>query len=101
MNVIARKMILDFCKIHPDACGPLERWWKICRHNTFSSFSELKQTFSTADMTGLCLIFNIGGGKYRLVVRVNFLGQRIWIKYILPHKKYEKLNLKEDPKCQP
>ncbi|MBT3256938.1 MAG: hypothetical protein HN366_10830 [Deltaproteobacteria bacterium] len=27
-----------------------------------------------------CVIFSIGGGKYRLVVRVNFVAQRMWIK---------------------
>jgi mRNA interferase HigB len=52
-------------------------------------------------MVGRCVIFNIGGGKYRLVTRVNFTASRMWIKYILPHKEYEKLNLKEDEKCRP
>ena len=62
---------------------------------------DLKKTFSTADIVGRCVIFNIGGGKYRLVVRTNFFAHRMWIKYVLPHEKYEKLNLKEDPKCLP
>ncbi|MFV9646949.1 MAG: type II toxin-antitoxin system HigB family toxin [Desulfobacterales bacterium] len=43
----------------------------------------------------------IGGGKYRLIVRINFIACRMWVKYILPHDKYEKLNLKEDSKCRP
>jgi mRNA interferase HigB len=47
------------------------------------------------------MIFNIGGGKYRLIARINFRAQRMWIKYILTHDDYEKLNLKEDPKCLP
>jgi len=41
-----------------------------------------------------------GGGKYRLVARVNFAGHRLWIKYILPHKEYDRLNLREDEKCR-
>ncbi|MCP4763362.1 MAG: type II toxin-antitoxin system HigB family toxin [archaeon] len=45
-------------------------------------------------MYGECIIFNIGGGKYRLIVRINFSKSIMWIKYILPHDKYEKLNLK-------
>ena len=60
-----------------------------------------KQTFGTADIVSKCVVFNIGGGKYRLIVRTNFLGHRMWIKYILSHKEYEKLNLKEDPGCRP
>ena len=101
MHVISRKTLLDFSVKHPDANEPLTRWWTICKKNKFSSFTELKKTFSTADMVGRCVIFNIGGGKYRLVTRVNFTAARMWIKYILPHKEYEKLNLKEDEKCRP
>jgi len=101
MHVIARKMLLDFSRKYSDSKGPLERWWTICKNNTASSFSELKKTFGTADMVGRCVIFNISGGKYRLVVRINFEGHRMWIKYVLPHKEYERLNLEEDSKCRP
>lgn len=101
MYVIARKILLDFSNKYPGAKEPLARWWKICKKNNFSSFSELKKTFGTADMVGKCVIFNIGGGKYRLVTRVNFSGHRMWIKYILPHEEYDRLNLREDSKCQP
>lgn len=101
MHIIARKMLLDFSAKYPDAKKPLESWWNICRKNDFSSFGELKKTFGTADLVGKCVIFDIGGTKYRLVVRVNFTAQRMWIKYILPHVRYDKLKLKEDSKCLP
>ena len=94
-------MLLDFSDKYPNAKGSLERWWAICKKNNFSSFFDLKKTFDTADMVGRCVIFNIGGGKFRLIVRVNFAGNRMWIKYILPHKQYERPNLREDSKCQP
>jgi len=101
MHVIVRKILTDFSTRHPDAREPIERWWKICRKNNFSSYYELRQTFGTSDIIGKCIVFNIGGGKYRLITRVNFIAHRMWIKYILPHKEYEKLNLKEDTKCRP
>jgi mRNA interferase HigB len=101
MHIIARKILLDFSAKQPDAREPLERWWTICKKNNFSSFSELKKTFGTVNIVGRCVIFNIGGGKYRLIVRTNFLARRMWIKYLLTHKKYEKLNLKKDSKCLP
>jgi mRNA interferase HigB len=100
MHVIARRVLDEFSQRYPLARKPLEYWWTICNKNRFLNFVELKQTFGTADLIGNCLVFNIGGGKYRLVVRVNFPAQRMWIKYILSHKEYEKLNLKGDPKCR-
>ncbi|MGD8295869.1 MAG: type II toxin-antitoxin system HigB family toxin [Desulfobacterales bacterium] len=101
MHIIARKMLLDFSAKYPDAEKPLASWWTVCKKNNFSSFKDLRQIFKTADMVDKCVIFNIGGGKYRLIVRVNFSAHRMWIKYILPHAKYEKLNLKENSRCQP
>ena len=94
-------MLLEFSIKSPDAGEPLKRWWTICKKNKFSLFAEMKNTFGTTDIIGKCVVFNIGGGKYRLVSRVNFLAHRMWLKYILPHKKYEKLSLKDDEKCQP
>jgi mRNA interferase HigB len=101
MNVIARKKLIDFAAKYPDARNALERWWTICRKNSYSSFSDLKRTFGTADMVNRCIVFDIGGGKYRLVARVNFVGKRMWVKYLLTHEEYDKLNLKEDTKCLP
>ena len=101
MHVIARKTLIDFGVKHPDARMAIDRWWVICRKNTYASFSDLKKTFSTAELVNKCAIFNIGGGKYRLIVRVNFVAQRMWIKYLLTHKEYDKLDLKEDSKCRP
>ena len=100
MHVIARKVLNEFSREFPDARKPLENWWIICTKNGFQRFSELKKTFGTVDLVGRCLVFNIGGGKYRLIVRVNFSAQRMWVKYLLGHDEYGKLNLKGDPKCR-
>ena len=67
----------------------------------FLFFLRPEKDIRTADMVNRCVIFNIGGGKYRLVVSVNFVGRRMWVKYVLPHNEYEKLDLKEDSKCRP
>ena len=95
---------MNFLEKYPDAREPIERWWEICRENNFSSLKDIKRTFGTADIVGKCVVFIIGGGKYGLVARTNLIGRRMWIKYIVPLKAYEKLNLKnpeEDSKCLP
>jgi len=96
-------MLLDFSAKYPDAEKPLASWWAVCKKNNFASFNDLKKIFGTADIASFndlkkifgtadivskCVIFNMGGGKYRLIVRVNFSANRMWIKYILPHAKY-------------
>jgi len=35
-------------------------------------------------------VFNIGGNKYRLIARIDYRGQQVFILYILTHKEYDK-----------
>jgi mRNA interferase HigB len=100
MHVIARKILNEFSNSYPQSRKPLDSWWTICNKNQFLNFVQLKKTFGTVDLINNCLVFNVGGGKYRLVVRVNFSAQRMWIKYILSHEEYERLDLRGDPKCR-
>lgn len=37
-------------------------------------------------------IFNIKGNQYRLVVKVNFDLQAVWISFIGTHNEYDKIN---------
>jgi mRNA interferase HigB len=35
------------------------------------------------------VVFNIGGNKYRLVVKVWFRGRTVWIKFVGTHREYD------------
>jgi mRNA interferase HigB len=39
-------------------------------------------------------VFNIKGNKYRLVVKINYDFQIIWIRFIGTHEQYNKINAK-------
>jgi len=99
MHIIARPKLREFQEKFSDAAASLERWYTSCRENQFKNFPELKLTFKAADLVGKCVVFNIRGNKYRLLVRVNFRAGRMWIKDFLPHREYDKLNLKGDARC--
>ncbi len=45
------------------------------------------------DQAGHLLIFNVLGGNYRLVVRVNYQRQCIWFKGLFTHAEYDRLEL--------
>lgn len=47
-------------------------------------------TFPATDMVGDLAIFNIRGNKYRLIARMVFRYQRIYIKEFLTHAEYSK-----------
>ena len=49
MHVIAKKALEDFWNIHPAAKSPLESWYRIVSRSHFESFSDVRETFRSAD----------------------------------------------------
>jgi mRNA interferase HigB len=90
MHIITRKRLLEFAKKHPDCSTALESWYRIVKHTDFNSFAELRQTFPSADIVGNVTVFNIGGNKARLIAAIHYNTHRVYIRYILTHKEYDR-----------
>ena len=41
------------------------------------------------------VVFNIGGNKYRLVVRVNYPYRVLYVRFVGTHAQYDRINLEE------
>lgn len=89
MHVITRKRLREFARRHPDAEGPLSRWYQTVSRSDFESFNELKKTFNSADKVGHFTVFNIGGNKYRLIVAIHYNRRKIYIRHVLTHEEYD------------
>jgi mRNA interferase HigB len=88
--VISRKAIRDFCRVYVDSQSSLSNWFLITRRANWRSFSDLRADFASADRVERRTVFNIGGNKYRLIARVNYRSQRVFILHILKHSEYTK-----------
>jgi len=40
------------------------------------------------------IVFNIKGNKYRLIIKVNYKYQMVWIRFIGAHSEYDKIDAK-------
>lgn len=88
-NVIAKSALVEFWQTYADSKEALEEWYKLLRGSEFSNFSELKQTFGSADFVQPdYVIFDIRGNRYRVITRVNFVYQTFWIKHVMTHEQY-------------
>ena len=95
MHIITRKRLLEFAEKHPDCSTALESWYRIVKRTNFSSFSELRQTFPSADIVGNLTVFNIGGNKARLIAAIHYNTHRVYIRHILTHKEYDRGSWRE------
>ncbi len=90
MHIISKKPLQEFWKIHADAETPLTHWFKIVSKTDFKNFNALRKTFSSADVVGKCVIFNIGGNKYRLITVIHFNRRTVYIRDVLTHDEYNR-----------
>jgi mRNA interferase HigB len=90
MRIITRKRLLEFAEKYPDCSTALESWYRIVKHTDFNSFAELRQTFPSADIVDNLTVFNIGGNKTRLIAAIHYNTHRVYIRYILTHKEYDR-----------
>jgi mRNA interferase HigB len=94
-NIIARKTLLRYAREYPDAANSLFGWYHEMVNASVKDFQELKRQFGNARLVGdNRVVFNIGGNKYRLVVRIVFDFKVVQIKWFGTHGQYDKINVK-------
>jgi mRNA interferase HigB len=64
---------------HPDAQTSIETWLAVAEAAEWLSLGDVREDFPSADMIGPIGIFNIRSGNYRLIDRIVFTSQRIYI----------------------
>lgn len=95
MQVLAVKTLREFWTKNPNAEKPLRAWHNVVSAARWKKPNEIKTAFGTSvDFVGdNRVIFDIGGNKYRLVVRVVYDPfYRVMIKFVGTHAEYDKIN---------
>jgi mRNA interferase HigB len=90
MRIINRAALVRFWSQHPNAKASLEAWFGIVRKAKWTSPIEMKQVYGNADLVGRRTVFNIAGNKYRLIARVNYVSQTVFVLHVLKHSDYDK-----------
>ena len=90
MRIIKRAALEKFWREYPDAKASLESWYTVVRRANWKTPAEMKFVYRNADLVGRRTVFNIAGNKYRLIVRVHYEGQRVFVLHLLTHAEYDK-----------
>lgn len=89
MHVISFKRIREFFSSRRDSESPLTAWYKITQRASWQNLSELKSTYPSADLVGRYVVFNIGGNKYRLITRIVYRSQTVFVIRVMTHEEYD------------
>ena len=103
MRVISKSRLRQFWEVPgcEDSRGPLQAWYTHVsdRSVNWRNWSDVRISFGNADLVGNCVVFNIGGNKYRLIVRILYPSRKVFILKVMTHKEYDQGAWKEDCGC--
>ncbi len=95
MHIITKRTLKEFWEKHPDSKQSLLSWYKIAKRAKWTKQDEVKKQFGTCKMiSNDRIVFKIKGNNYRLIVKITFVNQVIWIRFIGTHNDYDKINAK-------
>jgi len=95
MRVISRKILKVFyqrtgCR---DAKAPLEAWYQEAKQAEWKSPADIKERYASASiLKGSRVVFNIGGNKYRLVVKINYPTKTVFVRFVGTHAEYDQID---------
>lgn len=94
MRIIAKATLRQFWERHPPAAAPLSKWFALVAAASWRSPADVKAMFgNTVDfVTDNRIIFDIGGNKYRLIVRVSYRYGQVLIKFVGIHAEYDRID---------
>jgi mRNA interferase HigB len=96
VRVIALSTLKAFWESNPhyaDAMEPSKAWYRHVLRADWASPAEVKQDFRNASiLRDGRVVFNIAGNKYRLVVWINYAYRVVYIRFIGPHARYDKID---------
>ena len=100
MRIISKARLRRFWEAtaNANAEGPLRAWYTHVGRKAvaWQSWGDVKAEFGSASLVGNCVVFNIAGNNFRLITRVLYPSQKVFILKVMNHKEYDLERWKEE-----
>jgi mRNA interferase HigB len=103
MRVISRGLLKAFWETpgRRDSETPLKTWYDVAKKATWSSHGDVKADYGTnVDIAHGYYIFDIGGNKYRLICKIDFVRHGVLTLRVCTHTEYDDLCAKGGKRLQ-
>jgi mRNA interferase HigB len=67
----------------------MREWIKVVKYADWANPGDLRQTFNHADFYKNCVIFDVGGNKYRIIAKAAYRRHLVFIRFVLTHSEYD------------
>ena len=90
MRIIAKRTLRTFWERDHRAEQPLKSWYAIAAKADWCSPADVKEAYGNASIIGNDrVVFNIGGNRYRLIVRFDYAHRIGFVRFVGTHAEYD------------
>ncbi len=96
MRIIKVSTLKEYWMKHKETEGQLRAWVGFVKKAKWRNPADIKKQFVKVSILGSNrAVFDICGGNYRLVVKINYGHQIVYIRFLGTHLQYDKINAEE------
>ena len=97
MKIVGVEILEEAQKRYTDVAKRLSAWKAetTSKETAWKSFQDVRDRYPATDKVGERYVFNIGGNRYRLIVKINFVVGIVVVRWFGTHAEYNKINVEE------
>jgi mRNA interferase HigB len=99
MRIIGTDQIEAFCRKRPAASRHFDRWLQAVGSAVWTKWANVRQTYARASKAGLCAVFDVQGGSFRVIARIDYEFETVSVLHVLTHHQYEQGRWKNECEC--
>ena len=93
MRVVAKKILREFWEKHEDREQQLKAWFHEAEKAEWEKPNQIKEEYPSASVLNANrVVFNIKGNNDRLIVKISYEYQMVWMQFIGTPTDYDKIN---------
>ena len=92
-RIFSKSTLREYWEKHPETEQYLKTWYDTAMNANWKNPIDVKQNYATASiLKNERIVFNIKGNSFRLIVKLNFEKQWIFVRFIGTHSEYDKID---------
>ncbi len=99
MHIIGTDQIEAFCRKRQEARRHFDRWLQAVDGAAWKKWADVRQTYAKVSKAGLCVVFDVQGGSFRIIARIDYDFQVVSVLHVLTHQQYDQGKWKNECEC--
>jgi len=92
-RIIAKSTLRTYREKHPETEQYLKTWYDTAMSSDWKTPNDVIKTYANASiLKDSRIVFNIKGNAHRLIAKFNFQKQWIFIRFVVTHPEYDKVD---------